>query len=562
MLMNRTIQGKETMSKLNIRQKLLLLWAVAIASLVVVNAFAFLQAWRLYQNIEAAGERYALITTTVDDARGAQVRFKTQVQEWKNILLRGKDQAAFDKHLASFNAEEKAVMERLDRVQREADKLGIADKLEIAAVKSVFSQLAPAYRQALQQYDRNAADPAALVDKAVRGIDREPSKAIDTMVENIQAQAKEITTAEQTKAESVYAGIKRWLIVISIASIVLTGTVAFMIRNAITTPIAELKDTMNHIVGSGDLTRRASVHGHDEIAQMGETFNKMIGHFQALIGQVHRSSTQVDEAAGQLSSSSTQLSGISDAQSNSVASSAAAIEELTVAISSVSDIANDVHSLSQNSVADAQRGQEQVTALADEIQHIRRSIDDIASTVEAFIESTQSITAAAGEVREIADQTNLLALNAAIEAARAGETGRGFAVVADEVRKLAEKSSGSAAEINNLTTTVMNQSDSVRRAIEAGQHAIKASVELAENVEHTIAQAQDSVENASRGIDEIALSVNEQKTASTEIAQNMERISGMTEEANATVHNVNGAAHALRELSVNLTQAIAAYRVA
>lgn len=550
------------MSKLNIRQKLLLLWAVAIASLVAVNVFAFIQTWRLYQNIAAAEERYTLITTTVDDARAAQSRFKTQVQEWKNILLRGKDQAAFDKHLASFNTEEQAVMERLDRVQREADKLGIADQLGIAAVKTVFSQLAPAYREALQQYDRNAADPAALVDQAVRGIDREPTQAIDTMVENIRTQAREISAAEHARSQSVYAGIQRWLIVISIASIVLTGTVAFMIRNAITNPIAELKDTMNHIVNSGDLTRRASVHGQDEIAEMGKTFNKMIGHFQELIGQVHHSSTQVDEAAIQLSTSSTQLRGISDVQSNSVTSSAAAIEELTVAISSVSDITNDVHSLSQNSVADAQRGQEQVTALVDEIQRIHRNIEDIASTVEAFIESTRSITSAAGEVREIADQTNLLALNAAIEAARAGETGRGFAIVADEVRKLAEKSSGSASEINDLTTTVMNQSGSVRRAIEAGQHAIKASVELAENVEHTIAQAQDSVENASRGIDEITVSVNEQKAASTEIAQNMERISGMTEEATATVHNVNGAAHALRELSVKLTQAIAAYRVA
>jgi methyl-accepting chemotaxis protein len=550
------------MSGLNIRQKLLLLWAVAIASLVAVNTFAFLQTWRLYQNIEAASERYALITSSVDEARAAQVRFKTQVQEWKNILLRGKDTAAFDKHLAGFNEEEKSVMERLDQTQATAQKLGIAEQLGIAQVKTTFAKLGPSYREALQQYDRNQADPATIVDTAVRGIDREPSKAIDKLVADIQAQATEITAADQAKAAAAYSAIKLWLSVISIASIALTGAVALLIMRSITGPIAKLKDTMHHIVGTGDLTHRADVHGKDEIAQMGEAFNKMIGHFQELIGQVRHSSTRVDEAASQLSTSSTQLSGISDIQSNSVASSAAAIEELTVAISSVSDIANDVHGLSQNSVDDAKRGQSQVNELVAEIQRIRENIDGIAVTVETFLKSTQAITTTAGEVREIADQTNLLALNAAIEAARAGETGRGFAVVADEVRKLAEKSSLAAAEIGNITTTVMGQSDSVRRAIEAGQQAIEASVGLASNVEQTIAQAQSSVEDASRGIDEIAVSVNEQKSASTEIAQNMERISGMTEETTATVHSVNGAAHALRDLSSRLTQAIAGFRVA
>ena len=38
----------------------------------------------------------------VDLARSAQVDFKTQVQEWKNILLRGHDPEAFQKHLRTL----------------------------------------------------------------------------------------------------------------------------------------------------------------------------------------------------------------------------------------------------------------------------------------------------------------------------------------------------------------------------------------------------------------------------------------------------------------------------
>lgn len=550
------------MSGFSIRQKLLSLWGVAIVSLIVVNAFAFWQTWRLYHGLEAASTRYALLTEAVDTARSAQVHFKIQVQEWKNILLRGTDPAAFDKYLAGFSEEEKKVGEAIEATDKVAEQLGIADKLGLETVKAEFGKLGPSYRDALQHYDRNSPSPAATVDTLVKGIDRAPTKAIDSLVTTILDQAKLIRAAEQERAAATYTAIKLWLTIISIASIALTGIVALIIMRAITGPIAVLQDTMTHIATSGDLTRRAEVKGGDELSEMGKAFNKMLGHFQELIGQVHTSTRKVDQAATQLSDSSGQLAEISDMQSSSVAGSAAAIEELTVAISSVSDIANDAHALSKASVADAQNGQNQVDQLVAEIRRIQQNMEDIAQTVETFLESTQAITTTAGEVREIADQTNLLALNAAIEAARAGETGRGFAVVADEVRKLAEKSSGSADEINGMTATVMSQSDSVRRAIHAGQQAIETSVELAGGVEQAIGQAQASVDKVSRGIDEIAVSVGEQKSASTEIAQNMEKISGMVEETTTTVHSVNGAANELRSLSSVLAQAIAGFRVA
>lgn len=36
----------------------------------------------------------------------AHARFKTQIQEWKNILIRGNETEQFDKYLKQFAAEE------------------------------------------------------------------------------------------------------------------------------------------------------------------------------------------------------------------------------------------------------------------------------------------------------------------------------------------------------------------------------------------------------------------------------------------------------------------------
>jgi methyl-accepting chemotaxis protein len=76
----------------------------------------------------------------------------------------------------------------------------------------------------------------------------------------------------------------------------------------------------------------------------------------------------------------------------------------------------------------------------------------------------------------------------------------------------------------------------------------------------TLERARESVAHAGRGVDEIALSVREQKTASTEIAQNMERISQSSEETSGAARHMSESAGRLREETDRLANAIADFR--
>jgi methyl-accepting chemotaxis protein len=361
--------------------------------------------------------------------------------------------------------------------------------------------------------------------------------------------------------EAVSAQRIKSLLAAFIVSIPLLAFIWLFIRNFVTTPLEHMVKGLRDIAsGEGDLTRRLEVRSRDEIGEASAAFNQMMEKFSGLVRHVSDSANQVSLAAHELAGSAGMVATSSTQQNDKSLAAAAAVDQMVNSISSIAQSTELVHDQSRESLRRSDEGNQSLSRLIGEVGQVENTVKQIAESVSQFVHSTESITSMTREVRDIADQTNLLALNAAIEAARAGEQGRGFAVVADEVRKLAEKSAASASEIDSITRSLSQQSETVRHSIEEGLTHISSSQHSMETVADVLAAASNSVTQVNQGMDDIAAATGEQRRTSSEVAANIEAIAAMARENSAAVDQTASSAQRLETLAGNLQAIVGRFR--
>ena len=349
-----------------------------------------------------------------------------------------------------------------------------------------------------------------------------------------------------------------WLmLVVATLSFILSYTA---VTKLVYTPAHQLIQDMDRLA-KGDFTTPITHIHQDGIGKIAASAELIRTNLGATIFRLNGITVEVSNTASNLSSTAHQVLAASIQQSEATASTSAAVEKMYASTASVVKNTGTLKQISEDSLASSAEGNVSMSSLIGEITGVESSVEEIAASVAQFVQSAEAITQITRHVKDIAEQTNLLALNAAIEAARAGEQGRGFAVVADEVRKLAEKSAQSASQIDQITVTLSEQSDTVGKAIKQGQQFLQSSQDKLEDVAMLLGDANQAVIQTKAGVDNISQAVSEQNIASSEIANNLDKIAHMAQANMSAIQQSSTAADGLQQLSSTLMDIVKGFKI-
>jgi methyl-accepting chemotaxis protein len=474
----------------------------------------------------------------------ANLQFKVQVQEWKNVLLRGKQSADLAKYWQQFEERQRDVQGILGQL---ATQPGLDARLKerIERLREAHRVLGTAYQKGRDAFVAAGADPA-VGDAAVKGVDRAASEQMSELVSELRKQG-----SEQSRGISAAAQRTVWIgLLVMLVSGLLIGLLSlWLVNRSLVEPIRQLIDYVAQL-SRGRIAERVASSRQDELGKLAVAANTLRDFLAETFGRLQRSASDLDSASGELNAIATLMSQGTGEQFNRTDQVATAMNEMSATAQEVARHAADAARAADDADQSAQQGEQVMQGTIHAITLMRGEIANTAEVIRRLEADSGRIGKVLEVIRGIAEQTNLLALNAAIEAARAGEAGRGFAVVADEVRSLAQRTAASIIEINQIILSVQTGALDAAHAIENGQARSDASVEQVTQAGAMLERITEAVEAIRDMNRQIATAAEEQTSVAEDISRNLTEITAIastnldhvqrTERASQNLHQLSG----------------------
>lgn len=207
----------DTQQRLELRRAISSSAFTMVMLIVVLGLFSLFSIWSINRAWVSGTSETAELHRLARDAMEAEIAFKIQVQEWKNILLRGDNPSLLQKYTASFGDRSKETEENLSRVITEAASMGLVEQSRQATALSQAHQTITArYREALAEKLRNSAvlnSPEARdIDLALRGIDRDLETGIGEFADEIVKLSEDRRVRLTAEMHDRYVSL-RWFII-------------------------------------------------------------------------------------------------------------------------------------------------------------------------------------------------------------------------------------------------------------------------------------------------------------------------------------------------------------
>jgi methyl-accepting chemotaxis protein len=604
-----------------IRAKITALSVAAIVFLGLVGGLTTAGIYSLSKTstgaIGMSGDMLAMVQKTAS----VRSNFQSQVQEWKDTLLRGNDAGLYKHHHDAFEKRVADVDKQLAELRQLAQKSDLAGTVSIADIDDLLklhNELDQRYADALAQYNTSHPTAGQEVDKLVRGMDRPFTAALTKMVNTITDTATKNANATRAAVDAKAVTTSRLAIAALILSIPLLAALGFFIARGIIRNLTSFQKTVSDI-NQGNFAARARIKSRDELGELASAFNELLDNRVATLAQIQSENEKLNESVIALLRSVAQLAqkdltvkvpvsedvtgAVSDAlnllssetakvlldvsnisaevtsaslkvqqQADSMLSASAddrvEVDRTAQSLSSAAQSLHEIAALAQqcntaadNAISTTQMALSSVNNTVNGINSTRDVIRETEKRIKRLGERSQEISGAVNLINVIAERTHILALNASMHAASAGEAGRGFAVVADEVQRLAENSRQATQQIAALVNNIqVETSDTVNTMNDAITQIVEGS-RLAEQAGQQMQLTQQTTADLVASVKQIATSSSEQATAGQELLDRAETLKKSSQQASDRLNEQSGYTNNLVEYAKQLLTTVRVFKL-
>jgi methyl-accepting chemotaxis protein len=395
-------------------------------------------------------------------------------------------------------------------------------------------------------------------------------------------------TAPAREATEQLSYLAKISLVTVLGVLIFTCIILILFASRFVRPIRRLSELTSELA-AGNLTVRANFHSEDEVGKLIRNFDKMIKNISGIIETMKTTSTHLEQSSQNMTISSEETKRAAEEV-------AVTIQDLAAGSTNIADLVSEVtsemgtmkHTIDSIS-REASRMVSAFTKMSDlsgegvavsgqavsRMQDVDARIHESAQIMRGLEEKSNEIGSIVTLIASIAEQTNLLALNASIEAARAGEHGKGFAVVAGEVRKLAEQTNRATTQIQTLILDTQKEANRASQSIADGVSTVQEGRTMVEKTGVYFSEMADMIAQVTKLTQAIANEIKQVEHNTLIMAESMENIAAITEEASASTEQISASSqqqaasaqeilndsHRLKELSQELQEVVSCFRI-